>query len=124
MEREDAVLIVDDNQDLLDVEVEVLNTLGRLRVFQAHSGSEALSLYASIDPALVIIDEGLPDMGGSELLRRLRLANTRACKPALFVTGARASVRCLPGDVILDKPVEMRCLLDAVSGLVPASRAG
>lgn len=124
MQQEDAVLIVDDNQDLLDVQAEVLLTLGRLRVYQAHSGSEALSLYASIDPALLIIDEGLADISGSELLRRLRLANTRACRPALFVTGARSSVRCLPGDVVLDKPVEMQCLLDAVRALVPEPRAG
>lgn len=122
MQREAAVLLVDDNQDLLDVHAEVLLTLGCLRVYQAHSGSEALSLYASIDPALVIIDEGLADMGGSELLRQLRLTNSRAHRPALFVTGARSSVRCLPGDVVLEKPVEMQCLLDAVSALVPASR--
>jgi DNA-binding response OmpR family regulator len=122
VEKEDAVLLVDDNQDLLDVHAEVLLTLGGLRVYQAHSGSEALSLYDSIDPALVIIDEGLADMGGSEFLRQLRLANTRARRPALFVTGARSSVRCLPGDVVLEKPVEMQCLLDAVKALVPASR--
>jgi DNA-binding response OmpR family regulator len=124
VEKEDAVLLVDDNQDLLDVQAEVLLTLGWLRIYQAHSGSEALSLYAAIDPALVIIDEGLGDMGGSELLHRLRQANSRACRPALFVTGARSSVRCLPGDVVLEKPVEMRCLLDAVKALVPASRMG
>jgi DNA-binding response OmpR family regulator len=124
VEREDAVLLVDDDQDLLDAQAEVLLTLGWLRVYQAHSGSEALSLYAAIDPALLIIDEGLADMGGSELLRRLRLANTRARRPALFVTGARSSVRCLPGDVVLEKPVEMQCLLDAVKALVCASKAG
>jgi len=118
---EDTVLIVDDDQDLLDVHAEVLLTLGRLRVFQAHSGSEALNLYASIDPALVIIDEGLADMDGSELLRQLRLTNTHARRPALFVTGARSSVRCLPGDVVLEKPVDMRCLLDAVKALVAAT---
>ncbi len=124
MQAEDAVLLVDDNQDLLDVHAEVLLTLGRLRVYKARSGSEALSLYASVDPALVILDEGLADMGGSELLRRLRLANSGARRPALFVTGARSSVSCLPGDVVLEKPVEMQSLLDAVSALVPVSRTG
>jgi CheY-like chemotaxis protein len=124
VEREEAILLVDDDQDLLDVQAEVLLTLGRLRVYQAHSGSEALDLYAALAPALVIIDEGLADMGGSELLRRLRLDNECARRPALFVTGARSSVRCLPGDVVLEKPVAMQCLLDAVKALVPASSMG
>ena len=61
MGREAAVLIVDDNQDLLDVHAEVLQTLGRLRVFKASSALEALRLYQSVDPALVILDEGLSD---------------------------------------------------------------
>jgi CheY-like chemotaxis protein len=73
-----AVLIVDDNPDLLDVLAEVLHTLGRLCVHKARSGLEALRLYASLDPALVILDEGLADMRGSELLRTLRLRHAQA----------------------------------------------
>ena len=123
MGREAAVLIVDDNQDLLDVHAEVLQTLGRLRVFKASSAFEALRLYPSVDPALVILDEGLSDMGGSQLLRELRRINTKARRPALFITGALASVQCLPGDVVLEKPVEMQRLLDAVRALVPEAKA-
>jgi DNA-binding response OmpR family regulator len=120
----DAVLIVDDNPDLLEVHAEVLLTLGRLCVHKARSGLEALRLYDAVDPALVILDEGLADMSGSELLRRLRKANSRARRPALFVTGARSSVQCLPGDVVLEKPVGMKCLLDAVQALLPDTTAG
>ena len=135
MARMDAVLIVDDDADLLDVIAEVLQTLGRVCVHTARSGLEALRVYDAVDPALVILDEGLADMGGSELLRRLRRHNSHASRPALFVTGARSSVSCLPGDVILEKPVELRRLLDvilekpvelrrlldAVAALVPAA---
>ena len=119
----DAVLIVDDNPDLLEVLAEVVQTLGRFCVHTARSGLEALSLYDSVDPALVILDEGLGDIGGSELLRRLRQLNAHALKPALFLTGERTSVKCLPGDVVLEKPVGMDRLLDAVRALVPEARA-
>ena len=118
----DTVLIVEDNPDLLDVHAEVLLTLGHLRVHKARNGLEALRLYDAVDPALVILDEGLADMCGSELLRRLRQANSRASRPALFVTGARSTVKCLPGDVVLEKPVEMQRLLDAVQALVPEAK--
>ena len=124
MQRSDAVLIVDDNADLLDVHAEVLQALAHVRVFKACSGLEALRLYASVDPALVILDEGLDDICGSELLRRLRQANAGARKPALFITGALSSVHCLPGDVVLEKPVDMQRLLDAVHALVPEAAEG
>ena len=124
MLRMDAVLIVDDDPDLLEVLAEVLLTLGRFDVHKTRSGLEALHLYESVDPALVILDEGLADMCGSELLRTLRRTNSRARRPALFVTGSQSSVQCLPGDVVLEKPLEMRRLLDAVRALVPEAKAG
>jgi DNA-binding response OmpR family regulator len=124
VQRTDAVLIIDDNLDLLEVHAEVLLTLGRLRIFKASSGQEALRLYQSVDPALVILDEGLADMGGSQLLRELREINSRAHRPALFITGAVSSVQCLPGDVVLEKPVEMQRLLEAVRALVPEAKTG
>ena len=120
----DTVLIVDDNPDLLEVVAEVLQTLGNITVHRAGSALEALRVYESVDPALVILDEGLADMPGSELLRRLRRANARARRPALFITGSLSSVRCMPGDVVLEKPVEMSRLLDAVRSLVSEATAG
>jgi DNA-binding response OmpR family regulator len=119
----DSVLLVEDNEDLLDVVGEVLLTLGHVSVHKARSGAEALGLYDSVDPALIILDEGLADMRGSDLLQALRRKNSRARRPALFVTGALSSVKCLPGDVVLQKPVEMKCLLDAVRALVPEARS-
>jgi DNA-binding response OmpR family regulator len=115
----DSVLIVDDNEDLLDVLAEVVLSAGRLCVHKARSGLEALRLYEALAPSLVILDEGLGDMRGSDLLQRLRATCTRASRPALFVTGARKSVQCLPGDIVLEKPVGIESLLDAVRALVP-----
>jgi two-component system, OmpR family, KDP operon response regulator KdpE len=41
-------------------------------VFEAETGSEALSQFAICRPDLVILDLGLPDMDGSEVTRRIR----------------------------------------------------
>jgi DNA-binding response OmpR family regulator len=117
-----GVLIVDDDADMLDVFAEVLQTIG-ICAHKAMTGSEALRLYDSVDPALVIVDEGLGDMSGSEFLRTLRRLNSRAGGPALFITGAAANVRCLPGDVVLEKPVEMTLLLQTVQSLVSGAQA-
>jgi two-component system, OmpR family, KDP operon response regulator KdpE len=65
------VLIVDDEPQirrLLTVSLEA----SAFRVESAACGQEGLVLAAQHRPALVILDLGLPDMSGQEVLRRLR----------------------------------------------------
>lgn len=65
------VLIVDDEPQirrLLTVSLEA----SAYRVMSAVSGQEGLVLAAQHRPALVILDLGLPDLSGQEVLRRLR----------------------------------------------------
>ena len=65
------VLIVDDEPQirrLLTVTLEA----NAYRVVSAVNGQEGLVLAAQHRPALVILDLGLPDLSGQEVLRRLR----------------------------------------------------
>ena len=65
------VLIVDDEPQirrLLTVTLEA----NAYRVLAAASGQEGVVLAAQHRPALVILDLGLPDLAGQEVLRRLR----------------------------------------------------
>jgi two-component system KDP operon response regulator KdpE len=65
------VLIVDDEPQirrLLTVTLEA----NAYRVLSAASGQEGLVLAAQHRPALVVLDIGLPDLSGQEVLRRLR----------------------------------------------------
>ena len=65
------VLIVDDEPQirrLLTVTLEA----NSYRVLAAVSGQEGVVLAAQHRPALVILDLGLPDLSGQEVLRRLR----------------------------------------------------
>jgi two-component system KDP operon response regulator KdpE len=65
------VLIVDDEPQirrLLTVTLEA----GGYRVLPAASGQEGLALAAQHRPAIVVLDLGLPDVLGQEVLRRLR----------------------------------------------------
>jgi len=65
------VLVVDDNRDAAETLAMALELFG-CKVVVAHSGQEALEVIASADPAVVLLDIGLPDMTGYELARRLR----------------------------------------------------
>jgi DNA-binding NarL/FixJ family response regulator len=47
-------------------------------VAEAGSGEEALDLFRQLRPNVVVVDLGLPKMGGVALIRALRLINTEA----------------------------------------------
>ena len=71
MNDKPLVLIVDDEPQirrLLTVTLEA----NAYRVLAAASGQEGVVLAAQHRPALVILDLGLPDLAGQEVLRRLR----------------------------------------------------
>jgi PAS domain S-box-containing protein len=65
------VLLVDDNQDAVMMLAEALNTLGyETRV--AHDGPSGIAAADEFQPAVAMLDIGLPVMDGYELARRLR----------------------------------------------------
>jgi two-component system KDP operon response regulator KdpE len=71
MNLKPLVLIVDDEPQIRRLLTVSLEANG-YRVLSAASGQEGLVLAAQHQPALVILDMGLPDLSGQEVLRRLR----------------------------------------------------
>jgi two-component system KDP operon response regulator KdpE len=66
-----SVLIVDDELHLLDALTVNLRARGYL-VHRASTGSEALRIAGDADPEAVILDLGLPDCDGVDVVRGLR----------------------------------------------------
>ena len=65
------VLIIDDEPQIRRLLVATLEVNG-FRVLAAASGQEGLVLATQHRPEVVILDLGLPDLSGQEVLRRLR----------------------------------------------------
>ncbi|MFL6693185.1 MAG: PAS domain-containing protein [Ramlibacter sp.] len=65
------VLVVDDNADAGDSLELLLRELGA-QVTVARSGTEALATFERVEPAVVLLDVGMPQMDGYEVARRLR----------------------------------------------------
>ena len=65
------VLIVDDEPQIRRL-LTVMLEANAYRVVSAAGGEEGLVLAAQHRPALVVLDLGLPDLSGQEVLRRLR----------------------------------------------------
>lgn len=65
------ILVIDDEPQILRAMRTILNEKG-FRVTTAKRGEEGLSLAATGEPELIILDLGLPDIDGVEVCRRLR----------------------------------------------------
>lgn len=65
------VLVVDDNIDAADALATMLRLNGD-EVEVAHSGPEGLSLAEQLQPHLVLLDLGMPELDGYEVARRIR----------------------------------------------------
>ena len=71
MKIKDKVLIVEDEQSISNFISMVLNANGYDTIIVG-SGEEALTMIASHCPDLIVLDLGLPDMDGIEVLKSVR----------------------------------------------------
>ena len=67
----EKILVIEDEKSISHFICTVLNNNG-YEAMQAQTGEEALSMISSHCPDLVILDLGLPDMDGLDILRNLR----------------------------------------------------
>ena len=67
----ERVLVVDDDAGIRSVLRGYLETAG-YAVIEAGDGTSALRAFAEADPAVVLLDVGLPEIEGLEVLRRIR----------------------------------------------------
>jgi DNA-binding NtrC family response regulator len=70
---EESLLIVDDEQSVLKALRMTLE--GKYVVHTAKNGSEAMNFLQEQRPALILLDIGLPDISGMELLEKIRNAH-------------------------------------------------
>lgn len=69
--KKNTILVVDDESQIRKLVKIILNDEG-FKHEEASLGAEALRLTASIKPSLIILDLGLPDMDGKEIIKKLR----------------------------------------------------
>jgi two-component system, OmpR family, KDP operon response regulator KdpE len=120
---DDRVLVVDDEPSILRVIAANLHARG-YEALTAASGKAALTLIETSQPDCIVLDLGLPDVGGLEVLRRLR---TRATTPVVILTARdderdRATALALGADDYVTKPFAMTELLARVRGALAHGR--
>jgi two-component system cell cycle sensor histidine kinase/response regulator CckA len=115
-----VLMLVDDEPQVLDVERHILEGAG-YQVLQTTSALAAIARLAEGLPLdLLIADLDMPELGGDEMVRRIRV--TRPDLKVLFVTGhadlLMETPRLWQGEAFLEKPFTEEGLREAVSLLL------
>jgi len=90
------ILVVDDEEDILNLLDYNLRKAGFSPTL-AKDGPEAIGLAASRSPELIILDIMLPNMEGTEVLRRLKAAPSTASIPVIMLTAKGEEVDKIVG---------------------------
>ena len=119
------VLIVDDVAENRAVVVNMFEQLG-FEMFQAATGYDALNLAQAVLPDLILMDIVMPDIGGLEVIRRLR--KTPACRvvPIIAVSAsASAEVQdnavAAGANAFVPKPIDLKVLMQRTASLLRLS---
>lgn len=116
------ILVVEDNALNLKLVRDVLQYAG-YEVVEATTGQEGVELAATVPPDLVLLDLQLPDMDGTETLRRLRGQEGTKDVPVVAVTALamaedRERAARAGFDGYLQKPLSVRSLPQQVESFI------
>lgn len=119
-----TVLIVDDEEAFLHITQVILQRAGYSTLVAA-DGFAALSMVESDAPDLIILDEMMPGMTGSEVCMQVRRMPERQHIPILMHTAASKlkdpdRIRDIGANGLLFKPSLPREIVEAVSRFIPA----
>jgi CheY-like chemotaxis protein len=85
MLNKQKILIAEDNPDGREIIVLFVKSLG-LEVFEATTGLQALDQARAVHPDLILMDLGLPEMPGDEVMARLKDDPSTREIPVIVVT--------------------------------------
>ncbi len=117
------VLIVDDNQDGADALARMFGLMGH-HAEVAYGGIKALQLAAHLDPDLVFLDIGLPEIDGYELARRLRRTVKRATRIVALTGYGTQEDRRRTSEAGFDEHVVKPVALPIVREIIDRTRQG
>ena len=118
------VLLVEDDP-VTSKSIEMMLTHANLNVYCTDLGEEAIDLAKLYDYDLILLDLGLPDMTGHEVLRQLRLSRVET--PTLILSGADDTDNKIKGfgfgaDDYLTKPFHREELVARIHAIIRRSK--
>ena len=121
-------LIVDDDEDLVDLIKDVLDSDGRFEVRTANNGFDAGMMVKEYHPDIIVLDVMLPDINGKEVCQRVRNDSTLddckiICISGMVEQDKIADLLASGADEFMQKPFEIEKLVDQVCRLLDVEPA-
>ena len=118
------ILLVEDDPTTAK-SIELMLTHANLNVYSTDLGEEGIDLAKLYDYDLILLDLGLPDMNGHEVLRQLRMARIET--PILILSGADDTDNKIKGfgfgaDDYLTKPFHREELVARIHAIIRRSK--
>jgi len=118
------ILLVEDDAATAK-SIELMLTHANLNVYSTDLGEEGIDLAKLYDYDLILLDLALPDMGGLEVLRQLRLSRIET--PILILTGSDDTENKIKGfgfgaDDYLTKPFHREELVARIHAIIRRSK--
>ena len=113
------ILVVDDDESLVELMSDVLESDGRFEVRVANNGFGAGMMVKDYRPDLIVLDVMLPDINGREVVQRVRndknLEGVRIiCISGLVEEDKVAELRADGADEFIHKPFEIERLIELI----------
>jgi CheY-like chemotaxis protein len=120
----DTVLYVEDNEDNVRLVQRILRRRPHIDLVVAGTGADGIRAAQQAHPRVVLLDRRLPDMLGTEVLRRLKADDPTAGIPVVVLSGDSADetareVMALGAADFLGKPFDLAALLSMIDRYCP-----
>jgi len=121
------ILYVEDNDDNIYMLERRLKRAG-FDVVIARDGAQGVAMALAEQPAMILMDMGLPVLDGSQATHQIKAAPERKHIPVIALTsnamtGDREKALAAGCDDFDTKPVDMARLLGKIQALAPGGRA-
>ena len=115
-------LVIEDNEDNMMLITRLLKKAGYETAW-APTGGEGLEMALSQNPDFILLDIQLPDIDGTEVLRRLRETEKGKDIPVIVVTsyamaGDREKFLAAGSNAYLEKPIDPVRVIEQIRSIV------
>lgn len=126
MPKRENVLVIEDEPNIRLTLKEILEGEG-FDVTLAPDGRAGLDEALRRPPTLILLDQNLPHLGGTEVCRELRQSNVTRAVPIIFLTGKRETIDIAIGlgigaDDYIAKPFEVKELIARIHAVLRRCR--
>jgi len=122
MTKKTTILVVDDDGPILLLMRNILREFG-FESLGASNGAEALEMAREHRPDLVLLDKHMPQMGGEEVIRRLRGEAGIGEVPILILSGEPVEpqeLARLGATAAILKPFDVTALIERIRATIGA----